>query len=244
MNRTKIETCEFTWNPITGCRRGCPYCYARRITERFRHLFPNGFEPTLHERRLHEPSQRKTPGLIFVGSMGDTWAPYVNLTWQDLVMEEIVRCDWHTFQVLTQCYEELPGWTFPKHVWAGFTITGQDRLAAALSSLARVRAGVRWVSFEPLLGPIQLPQELPFEWAVVGRMTGSRAIETPREWVGDLVATLVERGIPLFVKNSTIDLVPDPAQCVDLQQWPVGYVPGAHIVSANANGAEASRQGS
>ena len=223
MNRTAIETCQFTWNVITGCRRGCWYCYARRIAQRFPCRFPNGFEATFHEHRLHEPSQRKTPALIFAGSMGDMWAPYVNLAWQDMVMGEMASADWHTFQVLTQCYRELPGWTFPKHVWAGYTITSQDRLTRALPLLARVRAGVRWVSFEPLLGPIHLPVDVPFEWAVVGRMTGPGAVETPREWVEELVAALFEREIPVFVKKSTIDLVPDLARSIDVQQWPAGF---------------------
>jgi len=223
MNRTKIETCEFTWNTVTGCRRGCSYCYARRIAQRFPQAFPNGFEPTLHEHRLHEPSQRKKPALIFTGSMGDTWAPYVNPTWQDLVMREMMSAAWHTYQVLTRCYEQFLLYTFPEHVWAGFTITKQEQLSAALSLLARVRAGVRWVSFEPLLSPIELPDEVPFEWAVLGRMTGPGAVETPREWVEDLVAALLEREIPVFVKNSTIGMVPDLARSVDLHQWPAGF---------------------
>ena len=131
MNKTKIEWCDYTWNPVTGCKHGCPYCYAERIAKRFciypanddgklhvadsindiysdngasdiKDPFKWGFSPTFHKYRLDEPQKVKKPSRIFVVSMGDLFGEWVPDEWIEMVFEVCNRAPWHTFLFLTK----------------------------------------------------------------------------------------------------------------------------------------------
>ena len=124
MNKTKIEWCDYTWNPITGCTRGCEYCYARAISRRFK----RSFRPTFHPKRISEPSMVKKPSRIFTCSMGEFWDSEVSDWWRDAVFHTMRENPKHTFQILTKVPENinLLGEPFPRNVWLGVSITSPE----------------------------------------------------------------------------------------------------------------------
>lgn len=149
MNKSKIEWCDYTWNPVTGCLHGCPYCYARRIANRFipkkplgddccqpnnkklheiryksNQPFRYGFEPTLHPYRLSEPLGQKKPSRIFVGSMCDLFGLWVPDEWIKKILRYVKRCPHHTFMFLTQNPNRYYFFDFPENCWLGTTTTG------------------------------------------------------------------------------------------------------------------------
>ena len=130
MNRSNIEWCQWTWNPVTGCKHGCPYCYARGIARRFPKAFPNGFEPTFHESRLDEPEKLKKPAHIFAVSMGDLFGEWVPKEWIERVVGVIHGCPQHTFTVLTKNPRRAVDWfadkPSPRNLMIGTSIVGAD----------------------------------------------------------------------------------------------------------------------
>jgi len=204
MNRTKIEWTDWSWNPITGCLHGCWYCYARRIATRFPKNFPKGFKPTFWPERLNEPWQLKKPSKIFVCSMSDLFAPWTPKEWRDAVLKSIIECPIkHTFQLLTKNPERIEPIKFPDNVWVGTTVTCTGGDYVNIEKIKYVRAGVRFVSFEPLLG--KLPDIVDFrgiDWIIVGKLTGSKKIPLDEESVLDILTRAEWHDIPVFLKNN------------------------------------------
>jgi protein gp37 len=201
LNRTKIEWTDYTWNPITGCKHGCWYCYARKLAQRFKKIFPNGFEPTFHPERLKEPWELKKPSKIFVCSIADLFAPWTPTEWRDAVLRSIFDCPiQHTFQLLTKNPEKIPPVHFPDNVWLGATITEQTE-ADKIADLSTVDAKIKFVSFEPLLADISFCME-GIQWAIIGKLTGSKRIKLKKEWVYNLLGQLKAYEIPVFMKNN------------------------------------------
>ena len=222
MNNTKhtIGWCDKTWNPITGCKHGCWYCYARKLTQRFKKVFPNGFEPTFHPERLHEPYYVKNPSKIFVCSIADLFAPWTPKEWRDAILTSIEHCPIpHTFQLLTKNPELIPSnYAFPKNVWVGTTVTNEFGDFRNIKLIKRIHAKVKFVSFEPLLDA--LPPWIGIEgldWIIVGKLTGSRKVELKKAWVEDIVAEAKDLGIPVFTKNN---LCPPFEKDELIQQFP------------------------
>ncbi|MEM3579265.1 MAG: DUF5131 family protein [Candidatus Bathyarchaeia archaeon] len=220
MNRTKIEWTDYTWNPITGCKHGCWYCYARKLTQRFKKNFPNGFEPTFHPERLKEPWQLKKPSKIFVCSMSDLFAPWTPQEWREQVMDSILLCPIaHTFQLLTKNPERIPLAVYPKNVWLGATVTCDDDWHNIEEIKKRV-AGVRFVSFEPLLGKLPFFVSLKgLDWIIIGKLTGSRKIKLEKAWVERIVDKAKFNNIPVFMKNN---LCPPFEKSELIQEFPRG----------------------
>ena len=117
-----IGWCDYTWNPVTGCKFGCTFggasCYASGIARRFAggKAFPNGFDPTFHPERLDEPGKVKTPARIFAVSMGDLFGSWVSAEWIATVLDACRRAPWHTFQLLTKAPENAARWAMPGNV--------------------------------------------------------------------------------------------------------------------------------
>jgi protein gp37 len=220
MNKTKIDWTTWTWNPITGCLHGCWFCYAAKIPVRFPKRFPNGFNPTFWPERLYEPWELKKPSKIFVCSIADIFAAWTPEKWRDLVLESIKLCPVkHIFQLLTKNPERIPDIQFPDNVWIGCTVTQPSELDL-IDSIKKVKAKVRFASFEPLLGPINmldLARLRGLEWAIIGKLTGSRKVQLRPEWVYDLVDTMTVAGVPVFMKNNLYPIIPKEAI---LQAWP------------------------
>lgn len=216
MNKTKIEWCDYTWSPITGCLHGCSYCYARKIATRFAgtRQFPNGFTPTWHPERLNEPLAVKKPARIFVCSMSDPFGDWVEPEWLDKMLEVMAAAKQHQFMLLTKrpenvyskLYEHQPRRldpdTYVPNVWLGCTLTGSKDDHAPTSGLEYCLPEVGWhtfVSIEPLLGPIDPSRYSWAEWIIVGAQSDP-TVRPEREWVESIVKAA--EGRPVFIKGS------------------------------------------
>lgn len=226
MNRTKIEWTDWTWNPITGCKHGCWYCYANRLFTRFH----RSFEPTFHPERLCEIRQLKKPAKIFVCSVSDLFAPWTPDEWMWEVLSEVILSDVkHSFQLLTKNPERIPKeLEFPENVWVGTTVTGENGDVRNIDAIKRVKAN-RFVSFEPLLAKIEFGNfdchsERTLEgidWVIIGKLTGAKHIKMEKSWISTIGYEAQRVGIPVFMKNNLQKEFPD----IDLlQQFPEGMV--------------------
>lgn len=212
----KIDWTDYTWSPVTGCLRGCSYCYARRTYERF----GISFEPTLHEERLSEPSRLKAPSKVFVCSVADLFAPWINDDWIGAVLDAAERAPWHTYQFLTKYPENLKDWSFEDYEWVGATVTDEATTDAAVTALAGVSAATMFLSAEPLLGPITLTDldGLVIKWLVIGAMTGPGATPPKPEWVQGLIDSARAAGIPVWLKENL-------KWPMTIQEWPKSVQP-------------------
>ncbi|MGL4464377.1 MAG: DUF5131 family protein [Planctomycetia bacterium] len=179
MNKTNIAWTNFTWNPMSGCRRispGCKYCYAFTVAENKRGTaaFPNGFDLTLRPHKLDEPRKLKTPSLVFVDSMTDLFWDEVDDDYRRRIFDVIDECPNHQFQILTKRPDHMVDWCrqrpLPGNVWAGVTVENQD-YAWRVDRLRGLPAAVRFLSIEPLLGPLTLDWT-GVHWAIIGGESG------------------------------------------------------------------------
>lgn len=209
MNHTKIEYCNYTWNPITGCRGGCFYCYARAMFHRFK----KSFEPTFHPERLQEVYDLKKPSLIFAGSVTDFWGKEIKARWRQKVWTAMADNPQHTFLILTKCPDRIPlGEIIPDNVWVGVSITNDRELVRARELVQQTDISTnnwrhRFISFEPLMCDIVFIETdllTEFHWAIVGAMTGpNRNFHRPRkQWIDNIVNQFRGQGIPVFIKNN------------------------------------------
>lgn len=175
MNKTAIEWCDYTWNPVTGCRHDCPYCYARKIAERFKgsKAWPRGFEPMFHHERLTDPSKKKQSQAIFVCSVADLFGEWVPDLWLRQIFNECVIGYQHTYIFLTKNparYLMLPGAYFTENRWFGATITGPADIYR-ISLLKQIPRGRKFISFEPLLGQLPDIDISGIEQVIIGAQT-------------------------------------------------------------------------
>jgi protein gp37 len=204
--RSRIEWTDATWNPVTGCTpvsAGCEHCYARRMANRFHG--PSGFDVTLHLDRLDLPRHWRKPRRVFVNSMGDLFHKDVpNSFILDVfrVMNEFPR---HTFQVLTKRPERMVSmagavdWT--PNIWAGVTVENQGVAAGRISYLQQVPASVRFISCEPLIGPITNLPLGGIGWVIVGGETGPGARQMDYLWPGVIRCLCELDRVPFFFKR-------------------------------------------
>lgn len=197
MNKTKIEWTNYSWNPITGCKHGCWYCYAKKLFTRFH----RSFEPTFHPERLDEPLYVEKPSKIFCCSVSDPFAEWTPDEWLQEVLEIIDECDWHIFQLLTKNPERIDkGYEFQDNVWIGTTVTQQSEINN-IEEIKKVKAKVRFVSFEPLLGDINADLR-GIDWIIIGKLTGSKKVKLQNEWVQNIIDQAEILDIPIFVKDN------------------------------------------
>lgn len=218
MNKTKIEWCDYSWNPITGCLHGCWYCYAKKMAQRFKKIFPQGFKPTFHQERLKEPWEHKKPSKIFVCSISDLFGSWMPQAWRDQVLDSIFQCPIpHTFQLLTKNPIAIPSRAWPLNVWVGATVTQQSEYKL-VEDLLLSDAKTVFISFEPLLGQIQCkPNIADINWAIIGKLTGSQKVKLDPQWVWKLVYQLKAYDIPIFMKNNLAPTIPKEKL---IQEWP------------------------
>jgi protein gp37 len=200
-----------TWNPVTGCvkiSQGCKHCYAERMAKRLHAMgverYHTGFRPALHDDLLDLPRQWRKPRLIFVNSMSDLFQEAVPDEFIRRVFATMVGCPQHTFQVLTKRGERLRqlGATlpWPNNVWMGVSVEDK-RVVDRITHLVAVPAAVRFLSCEPLIGPLD---NLPLEgihWVIVGGESGPAARPMRAEWVESLFAQCHEANVPFFFKQ-------------------------------------------
>ena len=185
---TAIEWTDKTWNPTTGCNKvspGCKHCYAEAITRRFPLGFPNGFDFTLHPGRLEEPKKWRKPSMVFVNSMSDLFHERMPLDFLLEIFGVMEDCPQHVFQILTKRHgrmaELAPELPWPENVWMGVSVERQD-YAHRVDYLRRVPAAVRFLSCEPLLGPLELDLN-GIQWVIVGGESGPGHRSIEADWV-------------------------------------------------------------
>jgi protein gp37 len=211
MARTSIEWTESTWNPVTGCTKcspGCQHCYAERMAKRLRAMgqpnYRRGFRVTAHEHMLETPLGWKKPQMVFVNSMSDLFHENVPIDFIQRVFLVMAQAHWHVFQVLTKRAARLGKLDreleWPANVWMGVSVETR-RYLGRLDFLRRSRASVKFVSFEPLLGPLGVLDLVGIDWVIVGGESGPGARPMSESWVTEIRDQCVESRTPFFFKQ-------------------------------------------
>jgi len=211
MAKTTIEWTQSSWNPVTGCSKislGCENCYAERMAVRLcamgRFRYRNGFRVTLHPDMVEVPLGWRVPQMVFVNSMSDLFHHDVPDAFIRDVFSVMCEASQHTFQVLTKRAERLGELSsclpWPSNVWMGVTVENADYLWR-LERLRLVPARVRFVSLEPLLGPMEDMSLDGVDWVIAGGESGPGSRPMAAEWVRSIRDLCVREGVPFFFKQ-------------------------------------------
>jgi protein gp37 len=209
--KSTIEWTETTWNPVTGCSKvspGCAHCYAETFAERWRgvpeHPYTQGFDLRLWPDRLGQPLRWKKPRVIFVNSMSDLFHEDIPDQYIRDVFAVMEQASWHTFQILTKRPERLEQLAcdlpWPGNVWMGVSIENH-RFVDRAQALRRVPAAVRFISAEPLLGPLEGLSLEDMDWLIAGGESGPRFRPVAEEWITDLRDQCLTSGVAFFFKQ-------------------------------------------
>lgn len=208
---SSIEWTESTWNPLTGCTKispGCKYCYAERMAIRLQAMgqpnYRNGFKLTLHPHALELPLHWKKSQIIFVNSMSDLFHKDVPDEFIYQVFDAMHRASWHTFQVLTKRSERLIKLDheidWPTNVWMGVSVEN-EQYTSRIDDLRKTHAATKFLSLEPLLGPLPRLKLRGIDWVIVGGESGPGARPLEEEWVIDIRDQCRKARIPFFFKQ-------------------------------------------
>lgn len=211
MGQTAIEWTELTWNPVTGCDKvspGCDNCYAERLAARLQSMgnprYSKGFEVTLHPDKLTDPLRWRTPKLVFVNSMSDLFHPGVPDSFIWSVVETVEQSPQHTFQVLTKrpqrAAQVLNGHSLPRNLWMGTSIES-DRYVFRADYVRKIATETRFLSCEPLIGPLPSLDLTDIAWVIVGGESGPGHRPMDVQWARDIRDRSVHAGIPFFFKQ-------------------------------------------
>ncbi len=207
MNRTRIDWCDYTWNPVVGCTRGCSYCYARRFARRLKCPKCREFIPHLHPERLGEPTKVRKPSLIFCGSMGDLFDPHIRNGERTKVLQGMGAARQHLFILLTKRASTMSNWVgdMPPNVLHGVSIIDEYDCEDIALAAAQV------VSFEPILGPAPnlIGCLTGVKWLIIGAETGPGAKSVDAEAVRMAVQAARSAGVPLWVKDNVVKQLPE-----------------------------------
>jgi len=213
MNKGGDEWWDWTWNPVTGCNKGCDYCYARQWWRRFHEARYGAFEPRLWRGRLDEPCGKKTAGVIFTVSMGDLFDPHLCNADRDAVMCMFDECARHEYVILTKNesglgryaqYLDVHGKSWPENLWVGVSVTREQDLDRVNVLQATVPTGQRVVCFEPLLEPV-LTSFMHIDWVIIGGMTaqlGCLKFVPPVDWIMRIVRQARRDKVPVWIKRN------------------------------------------
>jgi len=208
---SSIEWTKATWNPVTGCTKvspGCKHCYAERMAHRLQAIgqknYARGFELTLQPHMLELPLRWRKPQTVFVNSMSDLFHRDVPLEYIQRVFDVMRLAHWHVFQVLTKRAERLAeldaALVWPENVWMGTSVeSGAYR--RRIDDLRKTHAHTRFLSLEPLLGPLEQLVLERIDWVIVGGESGPGARPMRAEWVLDLRDQCQRAGVPFFFKQ-------------------------------------------
>ena len=210
-DNSAIEWTEATWNPVTGCSKvspGCAHCYAETFAERWRgipgHPYEQGFDLRLWPQRLEQPLRWARPRMIFVNSMSDLFHEDIPAEYIADVFDVMVRAEHHTFQILTKRQERLaelaPDLPWPDNVWMGVTIENR-RFVHRADYLRDVPAAVRFISAEPLLGPLEGLDLTGIDWLIAGGESGTKHRPVKADWLRDLRDRCQDEGVAYFFKQ-------------------------------------------
>jgi protein gp37 len=213
MSTTKIEWTESTWNPITGCTKitaGCKFCYAEVMARRLKAMgqekYKNGFELTLHPETLQEPSTCKKPKMIFVNSMSDLFHKDVPIEFIQQIFKVIKENPHHVFQILTKradilrYYDSEGLLEWPHNLWMGVTVENKT-VMHRIDNLRNTGARVKFLSCEPLLGPLHNMDLKNIDWVIVGGESGRTPRPIKEEWVIDIKEQCQNDGVAFYFKQ-------------------------------------------
>lgn len=208
---SSIEWTDVTWNPVTGCSKvspGCLNCYAERMARRLKGMglnrYRNGFGLTLHEDLIEAPLSWVQPRLIFVNSMSDLFHEAVPDRFIERVFSVMNRCPQHRFQILTKRSNRLhwaaKALTWAPNIWMGVSVE-DSRMTFRIHDLCAVPASVRFLSCEPLVGPISRLPLKGIHWVIVGGESGPGSRPMKEEWVKDIRRQCQVAHVPFFFKQ-------------------------------------------
>jgi protein gp37 len=208
---SSIEWTNASWNPITGCTKvsaGCKNCYAERFAERFRgvpnHPFNQGFDLRFWPQRLAMPLSWKKPMKIFVNSMSDLFHEDVPFSYIERMFKTMEEANWHQFQILTKRSKRLSKLasriTWPDNVWVGVSVENHE-VMYRIEDLRSIPAKIRFLSCEPLLGPLHELDLDGLGWVIVGGESGPGSRPMKPDWVRDIKKKCGKAGIPFFFKQ-------------------------------------------
>ncbi|MGH8581491.1 MAG: DUF5131 family protein [Gammaproteobacteria bacterium] len=209
--KSAIEWTESTWNPVTGCTKvspGCKHCYAERMAERLRAMgqenYRNGFDLTLQPHMIELPLRWKKPQNIFVNSMSDLFHKDVPLEYIERVFDVMRHAHWHRFQVLTKRAERLAELSaeleWAPNIWMGVSVESDD-YRSRIDALRSTGAAIRFLSLEPLLGPLHDLDLRGIDWVIVGGESGPKARPMDPAWATDLRDQCKRDKVPFFFKQ-------------------------------------------
>lgn len=210
-DHSAIEWTDASWNPVTGCSKvspGCAHCYAETFAERWRgihgHPYEQGFDLRFWPDRLAQPLRWAKPRMIFVNSMSDLFHEDIPIEYIQEVFDVMVAADRHTFQILTKRHMRLAevaaDLPWPENVWVGVSIENR-RFVHRADYLREVPAAVRFISAEPLLGPLEGLDLTGIHWLIAGGESGPRHRPVKAQWVRDLRDQCHQDGVAYFFKQ-------------------------------------------
>lgn len=227
---SSIEWTESTWNPVTGCDKvssGCKHCYAERMARRLKAMgnprYQNGFDLTLHYDLIELPLRWKRPRTIFVNSMSDLFHEDIPFEFLEAVFETMKNAPWHTFQILTKRADYLAKvadrLVWPKNVWMGVSVERQD-VVWRIDRLRTVPAAIRFLSCEPLLGPLSVDLQ-GIDWVIAGGESGPGARPMEIGWASSLKDQCIAEKVPYFLKQlgGVVDKRGHDKALIDGRRW-------------------------
>ncbi|MBI5403788.1 MAG: phage Gp37/Gp68 family protein [Ignavibacteriae bacterium] len=211
MPLSKIEWTEVTWNPTTGCNKvsaGCKNCYAESFSKRLKGMgidkYKNGFKLTLHPDVLDFPKRLRKPHKIFVNSMSDLFHEKIPLEFIQKVFKVMSDCPQHIFQVLTKRAERLeelsPFLNWTDNIWMGVSVE-DEKVQHRIDNLVKTNAKIKFLSLEPLLGPLPKLKLKKIDWVIVGGESGRKSRKIEKDWVEDIHKQCEKNNVAFFFKQ-------------------------------------------
>lgn len=208
---SNIEWTESTWNPVTGCTKisaGCKNCYAATMAKRLHAMgnrrYKNGFNLTLHHDLIELPLKWKKPRRIFVNSMSDLFHKDVPLDFIKSIFKTMNKAHWHSFQILTKRSDRLlelsPDLPWSDNIWQGVSVE-DERVVHRINDLRNVPAKIRFLSLEPLIGPLDNLNLQGIHWVIVGGESGPGARPIKVDWVRSIRDQCLEQDVAFFFKQ-------------------------------------------
>lgn len=206
-----IEWARWSWNPVTGCKHDCPYCYARDIADRF---YEQKFEPSFWPDRLVMPKFTKAPDAskhdvawrnVFSNSMSDLYGRWVPKEWIDAVLSAMRDSEQWNFLMLTKFPKKAAEFAYSKNCWIGASVDMQARVKSTEEAFERIECGVRWLSLEPLIEPLKFSRPDLFNWVVIGgasKSTKTPEWTPPAAWMIRVASQFLEHGVPVYLKTN------------------------------------------
>ena len=212
LSRSAIAWTRWSWNPVTGCKHKCEYCYARPLANRFHRTFPNGFKPTFLPERLGAPHNTRIPKRyagdraihnVFMCSMADLFGKWVPQKWIDAVMDAVRGAPQWNFFFLTKSPERLTTIDWPANAAVGTTVDTQARVEPAVEIFSQLDAPLKFLSCEPLLEELTFPTMDCFNWVMIGPQSSSgrtREVQPDPRWVTSLVGQARSAGCRIYTR--------------------------------------------